>query len=175
MTGIVLIGQSNSGKSAIGKEVAERLGIRYISSGDIARSMDGIQDSLNSGEMAPEDVMRDMVLRNIKSSKMSYILDGFPRFYDQYRWFKDVIDHELVFVLINVPDRDILERAKLRGRDDDSSIKKKMEYFKDNTVPMIREVFTNKSHDVYIIDNGNHTLIDDNISRLKTIVEDYIC
>jgi adenylate kinase family enzyme len=175
MVGIVLIGQSNSGKSAMGKTVAEQLGIRYISSGDIARSMVDIQDDLNSGEMAPEGVMRYMILRNITSCNISYILDGFPRFTEQYEWLRDAINHELVFVHVSVPDRDVLERAKLRGRYDDGSIKKKMDYFAVNTIPMIREIFTNTLHDVYIIDNGNHTSIDDNINRLKNIVEDYIC
>jgi adenylate kinase family enzyme len=172
MVGIVLIGQSNSGKSVLGKAVAEKLGIRYISSGDIARSMNDVQDSLNSGELAPEERMRHEVLHKIMSCNISYILDGFPRFYDQYEWLNQTIAHDLVYVYIDVPDEDIISRAKSRNRCDDGSIEKKMKFFKKNTEPMICSILGGE--DVYIIENGNDKNINDNISKLNKIVEEYL-
>lgn len=186
MVGIILIGQSNSGKSAIGKEVAKKLGIRYISSGDIARSMSDIQDTLNSGGMAPESMMRKAVFDTITSKSGSYILDGFPRFTSQYEWLlhtlnwwyncrTSVITHKLIFVYVDVSKRDILSRAKLRGRDDDGSIKRKMKYFEENTLPMFRNIMEDKDNIVYTIKNGNNTDIQKNINKLSKIVEEHVC
>ena len=176
MVGIVLLGQSNSGKSTLGKVVAERYGIRYISSGDIARSMKDIQvqKDLNSGEMAPEDKMRSMILHEINSSDKPYILDGFPRFYEQYEWLNQNIDYDLVYVSIEVPYEDILARAMRRSRRDDEYISKKMEFYEQKTEPMIRDIFADGCN-VYIISNGNDRSIRDGIDALSKIVEESIC
>lgn len=176
MIGIVLLGQSNSGKSTIGKVVASRLGIEYISSGDIARSINDVQvqEDLNSGELAPEDIIRKKLLHKINScSSEAYILDGFPRFYEQYEWLHQSTGNDLVYVYVDVPYEDILERAKLRQRDDDKSIEKKMQFFKDKTAPMLREMFDNE--DIYIIDNSNERSVQDGIDALIKIVEEYTC
>lgn len=173
MVGIILIGQSNSGKSAIGKVVAERLGIRYISSGDIARSMKDVQDNLNSGELAPEERMRSEIIRKIAMCDISYILDGFPRFYEQYEWLNQTVIHDLIYIYIDVPEPDILSRASLRNRCDDGSIEKKIKFFKEHTEPMVQEILGNE--DVYIIDNSNDKNVEDNINKLSKIVEKYLC
>ena len=175
MVGIVLLGQSNSGKSTLGKVVAERYGIRYISSGDIARSMKDmqVQKDLNSGEMAPEDKMRSMILHEINSSDKPYILDGFPRFYEQYEWLNQNIDHDLVYVSIEVPYEDILTRAMQRSRRDDEYISKKMEFYEKKTEPMIRDIFADECN-VYVISNRNSVSIQDTIETLTKIVEEYL-
>ena len=47
---IILIGAPCVGKSTIGKNLQDILGIKYISSGDIARSMgDDVNELINSG------------------------------------------------------------------------------------------------------------------------------
>lgn len=176
MIGVILLGQSNSGKSTLGKAVARRLGIRYISSGDIARSMNdaSVQDDLNSGKMAPEDKMRSMILNEINSCDTSYILDGFPRFYDQYEWINQNIDHGLIYVNINVPYDDIISRATIRGRKDDDHINEKMKFFREMTEPMIREIIE-CGEQVYIVDNSNNASMQDSIDTLTKIVEEYLC
>ena len=176
MVGIILLGQSNSGKSTLGKVVANKHNIRYISSGDIARSMNDVQvqKDLNAGEMAPEDKMRSMILHEINSYDTPYILDGFPRFYEQYEWLNQHINYDLVYVNIEVPYEDILSRAMQRSRRDDHYISKKMEFFEKETEPMIRDIFTDGAN-VYVINNGNDKSIQDGINALSKIVEEYLC
>lgn len=175
MIGIILMGQSNSGKSVLGKAVADRLGLRYISSGDIARSMNDtqVQNDLNAGMLAPEERMRNEVIHKIMSCNISYILDGFPRFYDQYEWFNQTIAHDLIYIYVDVPEEDILSRAVLRNRCDDGSIERKMQFFKEHTAPMVHEILHDE--DVYIIENGNDKNIEDNIDKLSEIIERYLC
>ena len=101
MTGIIMLGVTTSGKSTIGKYLANELGLRYISSGDIARQMH-VDELLNKGELAPEDEMRKRILEAINDTQVSYVLDGCPRFYEQYAWLKGSIDHRLVFMDIYI-------------------------------------------------------------------------
>lgn len=176
MVGIILLGKSNSGKSTIGKKVAETLGIRYISSGDIARGMNDkkTQEELNEGKLAPEDEMRKCVLAEINKGD-SYILDGFPRFYEQYEWINLQISHELVYVFIDASDEDIISRAKSRGRDDDESITKKLEFYQEKTLPMIKEIINGNSETVYIINNDTESIVNNNVLEVCRQVEDYLC
>lgn len=167
MVGIILLGQSNSGKSTIGKAVARMLGIRYISSGDIARSMD-IQKDLNSGKMAPEDKMREMILQKISHNE-PYILDGFPRFYEQYEWLNQHVNYPLIYMNIDVPREDILARAALRNRSDDDSINKKMQFYEEKTEPMIRKMIRNGEY-VYNINNSNAVGTRSAINNMFSIV-----
>lgn len=178
MIGLVLIGQSNSGKSTIGRAVAEKMNMKYISSGDIARSMsEDVQNKLNDGELAPEDAMRERIwniLWEMKRADKDFILDGFPRFQEQYKWLDDKkwsYSLHLVYVHIDVPDDDIIMRAINRGRCDDDSIIKKINYFKSHTNPMLTEIIMDTT--VYYIANGNTDNVDDNITKLCNIVKEY--
>lgn len=141
MIGIVMLGVTTSGKSTIGKHLAHELGLRYISSGDIARQMH-VDDLLNKGELAPEDEMRRRILESINDTQVSYVLDGCPRFYEQYVWLKGVIDHRLVFMDIYITPYMALARSARRMRDDDKfvSVQKKINKYIDEVEPMIKYI-----------------------------------
>lgn len=153
MIGIVLLGQSNSGKSTIGKVVAQRTGIKYVSSGDIARKMSvDVQRDLNAGKLAPEDRMRKEIRWELTHNN-ALILDGFPRFLDQYIWMKQ-FNARFIYVIIEAPYEDILARAMGRRRCDDQSISNKMQWYEENTKPMIKHIIK-AGERVYCISNGN--------------------
>ena len=174
MIGIILLGKSNSGKSTLGKVVARKTNARYISSGDIARSMTDNLSSLNKGNLAPESEMRSAILDAISSEDTSFILDGFPRFYEQYEWLNQVVNCDLIYVIISVPSEQIISRAINRGRSDDRSIRSKLEFYEENTKPMIKNIIDN-GEIVYDINNDNDADIQGNISTLCRIMEDYLC
>lgn len=141
MIGIVMLGVTTSGKSTIGKHLANELGLRYISSGDIARQMH-VDELLNKGELAPEDEMRKRILEAINDTQVSYVLDGCPRFYEQYAWLKGSIDHRLVFIDIYIAPCIAFARSAERMRDDDkfASVQKKIDQYIDAVEPMIRYI-----------------------------------
>lgn len=141
MVGIVMLGVTTSGKSTIGKFVASELGLRYISSGDIARQMQ-VDEILNRGELAPEDEMRKRVLDAINEMNVSYILDGCPRFYEQYAWLSRSVDHRLIYIDIHIAPHIAFGRAASRARDDDKlmSVQKKIDQYIDAVEPMIKYI-----------------------------------
>lgn len=141
MTGIIMLGVTTSGKSTIGKYLANELGLRYISSGDIARQMH-VDELLNKGELAPEDEMRKRILEAINDAQVSYVLDGCPRFYEQYAWLKGAIDHKLVFMDIHIAPHIAFARSAIRMRDDDkfASVQKKIDKYIDEIEPMIKYI-----------------------------------
>lgn len=176
MLGIVLLGHSNSGKSSIGRAVAEKLGMEYISSGDIARGMsEEIRDILNRGELAPENIMRERIMEKISSVETDFILDGFPRFLDQYEWLNQVTgrETEFIYVHIKVSHEDVINRALFRGRDDDNAIRDKINWFETHTMPMINEITRNNT--IYDIENGRYDNIHVSINKLCEIVEEHRC
>lgn len=155
MVGIVMLGMTTSGKSTIGRYIALKLGLRYISSGDIARQMN-VDDILNKGELAPEDEMRKRILESINCADTSYILDGCPRFYEQYAWLNRNINHKLVYLDIHIAPQVAYVRAENRGRDDDNyaSVQKKIDYYIDNIEPMIKYIADHEKY-YYRIANNN--------------------
>lgn len=174
MLGIVLLGRSNSGKSTIGKNFADTMaGMRYISSGDIARNMsDEIKEILNQGELAPENIMRERILDAIDDSDKDFVLDGFPRFLDQYDWLNQVTSGiDFIYVVVNISREEAMCRAERRGRDDDDAINKKMQLFDNHTQPMIDEIIQNET--VHIINNGDSDCPFENVMKLRDIVEEY--
>lgn len=140
---IILVGPPCSGKSTIGKELSRLFNYTYISSGDIARRLaekDGTQDSLNAGNMADEESMRSEML-NVLNIYDNIILDGFPRFQDQLSWLLSQMPHSsYAFIHIDTSMTEIVRRANTRGRSDDIALKKRIEYYVDNTLPMINGI-----------------------------------
>lgn len=170
MIGVILLGKSNCGKSTLGKVVARKTNIRYISSGDIARSMK--DTSINNGDLAPESEMRNAVLDEITSVDESFILDGFPRFYEQYEWLNQMVGYDLIYIMVDAPDEQIISRANNRGRSDDKSIGTKLEFYKNNTEPMIKNIISN-GEIVYAINNDNDADIQYNISTMCRIIKSF--
>lgn len=168
---IVLIGPPCSGKSTIGKALADKLGYKYVSSGDIARKMadeDGTTDSLNAGNMAPEDRMRNEI-KKVFECENNIILDGFPRFYEQYKWMVKhcKVSLPFAFVVIDVSINELFSRVVNRNRADDVAIRERMNYYMEHTAPMISEIRkVSKTIDV----NNNNP----NIDRTVDMLTDYL-
>lgn len=163
MIGIIMLGESNSGKSTISKVVQKKLAengvnVRYISTGDLARQFADTNE-LNAGKMADEQTMRNEIIKAIRSDNTSFILDGCPRFYQQYVWMNSVFDIRFVYFYISVPYWQIVERARKRGRSDDDAIITKHKYFYDNTLPMVEQIFKN-GEEIYLHDNPDGTDIE---------------
>lgn len=143
-TCIVLVGAPCSGKSSAGKLVASETNIKYISSGDIARKMakldNTIRDDLNMGKLAPESQMRNAISNSLWQRFMAecvsvVILDGFPRFGEQAEWLRNTLpaNIDIKYVLFDTPLSTIIERSAHRDRDDDKSLEQRLNYYYNTT------------------------------------------
>lgn len=177
MLGIVMLGESNSGKSTIAHKVIDKLAkghdinMRYISTGDIARRIT-TDNRLNEGKMADESTMRVEIIKEIRKSELPFILDGCPRFTDQYYWMVDAFRGvRFIYEAIQVPYYQIIERSRRRGRDDDGAIITKHQYFYDNTLPMIQQIFRD-GNEIYLNHNPDNTDLDNLVDNmLKAILK----
>ena len=116
---IALMGRAGSGKSTLGKKVAEELGYKYLSTGDLARTLSDL-DWQAKGQFAPEDQIRAMVCEEItKATEPVIILDGMPRMADQIYFLMDLCDVSFICVVVD----EEVARARLmkRGRTDDTN------------------------------------------------------
>lgn len=141
---IVLIGPPCSGKSTVGKIVAGKMpSTYYISSGDIARKMaeqnDIVKHDLDSGKLAPEYKMRQNIVFALKEAfvySQTIILDGFPRFYEQLEFLRQVVpmDISIKCVMVYAKLSAIIERSNARKRSDDKSLEHRLDYYYNTTL-----------------------------------------
>lgn len=173
---IILVGPPCCGKSSVGKTVASRLGIDYISSGDIARRMaqsnTQVNEDLVDGKMAPENEMRRIISeklwqRFIKMGKNVIILDGFPRFGEQAVWLRDLLPHiiDIKYVLLNVPLSTIIERSADRNRNDDKSLEQRLKYYYNTT-------YKELSDHIDIVIDANENTVDECSALLIHYIEE---
>lgn len=157
---IVMIGPPCSGKSTIGKKLAENLGYKYISSGDIARDLANEEQTtkLNNGEMFDEKIMRSAIYNEVTenlANDIGVVLDGFPRNCGQYEWMGRNLEFaHPVFLWVNASMATIMERVKKRNRDDDKAIAKRLEYYQDFTAPIIQIIAKSGVNNMLIMESN---------------------
>ena len=121
---IIFLGAPGAGKGTQADVIAEKLGIPTISTGAIIRESlkNGTEMGLKAkkfieaGELVPDDVVIGIIKERLAKSdcQNGFILDGFPRTVPQAQALDNmgiVIDK---VILIDVPDRDIVERMSGR-------------------------------------------------------------
>lgn len=125
---IAIMGKLAAGKGTQSRLLASRLSLTKISTGEMLRSIRGRGSlghdddevkGINSGELAPEELVRNLVksaLLCTLSRRQGFVLDGFPRTMDQITYLEEVFpDQPLTTVVyINVSDDTALDRLKQR-------------------------------------------------------------
>jgi len=136
---ILFIGPQGSGKSTQGKLLAQFLGLPYISTGDIFRSMQGeIKQILEQGRLVDDQTTSKIVEEELKNPKYQngFIFDGYPRTLEQIRLFDPVFDK---VVYLNLSDDESKKRLLARGREDDTdeSIAERLKNYHQQTDPIL--------------------------------------
>lgn len=174
---ILMMGIAGSGKGTQGQMLAERLGWRLVSMGDVVRAnvSDEQEQRMMSGALLDDQeiiTMLDKVLGEIDSDKL--ILDGFPRTITQAEWLvgqarEDRFDLDTAFHL-TASRQAVKERLLGRARHDDKAeaIAKRFDEYERSTVPLINWL---KDNGVRVIDiNAERSIEDihqDLVSRLS--------
>jgi adenylate kinase len=122
---IILLGPQGAGKGTQAQRIADKVGAKHISTGDIVRAEiksgselgQKVQDYNDRGELVPDEIIVEMAKPYLDDAD-SWILDGFPRNEAQAKALDEALD-ELgenldAAVALEAPDDALVER--LSGR-----------------------------------------------------------
>ncbi|MEY2422467.1 MAG: adenylate kinase [Acidimicrobiaceae bacterium] len=153
---VILLGAPGSGKGTQGKALAERFGVRHVSTGDLLRAHIAESTELGReaapyvkrGELVPDEIMLQVAGNAVGEAAREggYVLDGFPRTLAQAeRAYElagpaDVTADAVVYLA--VPDDVVRERlaARADGRLDDADpnvIERRLQVFHGETEPLL--------------------------------------
>lgn len=128
---LILLGAPGAGKGTQGSQLAERLGIPKIATGDILRAAvrDGTElgrkakQFMDAGELVPDDVILGLVREALRDEAAAggAIFDGFPRNVAQAESLEGILENEGrtldAVVVLEVDDDAIVERMSGRRTD----------------------------------------------------------
>ena len=150
---IVLLGPPGAGKGTQAVKLAEKLGIPQISTGDLFRhnisagTELGIEAKkyLDAGDLVPATLTNALVDDRLDDADAAdgFILDGFPRSVEQAEALHDMLERRNLkldaVVEFRVPEDELVERLKGRGRADDTEdvIRNRMKVYQAETAPLL--------------------------------------
>jgi adenylate kinase len=154
---ILLLGPQGSGKGTQAQRISRTYGIPHIATGDMLRAAIAAGTELgrkvkpiyDAGELVPDDLMIELIRERLSQpdAEEGFVLDGFPRTLEQAEALDDMLLElgsplDVVFDLqIDEPTTvlRLLDRARKEGRSDDTpeAIAKRLELFRDATLPVI--------------------------------------
>jgi adenylate kinase len=149
---IVLLGRQGAGKGTQADLLADRYGIRHLSTGEMMRdsAKAGIAAGLEAekymdrGELVPDDMVVAVVeerFSNPAEIERGFVLDGFPRTEIQAVDLERFLAPAQLDIVIdlNVPNDVVVERLRDRGREDDTeeAIRRRLELYEQETAPLI--------------------------------------
>lgn len=153
---LVLVGPPGSGKGTQGTVVAARLGVPYVSTGEVLRAeVAGGSDVgrqvaalLDRGELVPDDLMVAVVAAALGDrARDGYVLDGFPRTLPQAEATERPgapLAPPDVAVHLSLPDRAVHERLEGRAGEQDRSddadpavVDRRLRVYADETAPLL--------------------------------------
>jgi adenylate kinase len=150
---IVLVGPPGAGKGTQAALLSERLGVPAISTGEMLRFAvtEGselgrkVQQIMADGGLVDDGTMAEVVRERLAKpdARDGFLLDGYPRTLSQAETLQrilDAADRRLdAVLLVAVPEEELVRRALLRKRADDSEqvIRERMRVYREKTEPLI--------------------------------------
>ena len=148
---VVFLGPPGSGKGTQAVLLAEKQGLRHLSTGDLLReamksgSLLGKKAAryVNEGELVPDDLVSGLVGERIVENAGDFLLDGYPRNRSQAEDLDGIVtdaDQEItVSILLDVPDDELIHRLAERGRTDDTptTVRQRLNVYQAETMPLI--------------------------------------
>lgn len=166
MKNIVIFGPPGSGKGTQSEFIIQKYNLQHISTGDVLRAEIkgetplGIEAKkhIEKGNLVPDSLIIDVLEKVLdeKKNENGVIFDGFPRTVAQAAALKEMLNKrgQDIHVMINlkVGDEVLVERLVKRGQDsgrsDDNleTIKKRIDVYNNQTVPVIDFYEQEKKH-----------------------------
>ena len=175
---LLFLGPPGAGKGTQAALLSEATSYLHLSTGELLRKEidlatdlgKQVKDIMNKGELVSDQLVLEIVKKNLQRDNKGWILDGYPRNLSQVKSLNNVLANlnepvEIVFYL-DIPDEVLIKRLLLRGRTDDNeeTIKTRLKIYKETTEPLI-EYYKNLSLLKYIDANGDLKKISDDIKQ----------
>ena len=155
---LLFLGPPGAGKGTQAALLSEANSYLHLSTGELLRKEielhtdlgRKVKDIMNKGELVSDQMVLEIVKKNLEKDNKGWILDGYPRNLSQVNSLNDVLLNinqplEIVFYL-DIPDEVLVNRLLMRGRKDDNeeTIETRLKIYKDTTEPLI-EYYENLS------------------------------
>ncbi|HEY5843422.1 MAG TPA: adenylate kinase [Mycobacterium sp.] len=150
---LVLLGPPGAGKGTQAIQLAEKLGVPQISTGDLFRhnistgTELGLEAKkyLDAGDLVPATLTNALVDDRLNAADVAegFILDGFPRSVEQAQALAEMLKKRGLkldaVVEFRVPEDELVARLQGRGRADDTEevIRNRMKVYRDETAPLL--------------------------------------
>ncbi len=155
---LLIMGPPGAGKGTQGELLAEHLGVRRLSTGEMLRDARAertelgreAQRFMDAGELVPDAVVLGLVAQAMNGSgpTAGFILDGFPRTIPQAEGLSDLLARRGTpidaVVLLKVPEEELVRRLTGRGAeegrtdDDPATIGRRIQVYYAETEPVVR-------------------------------------
>ena len=174
---ILFLGPPGAGKGTQAALLSESHSFLHLSTGELLRKeveLDtnlGIQvkDIMNKGQLVSDELVLEIVKKNLDKGNKGWILDGYPRNLSQSNSLNEVLNEinqplEMV-IYLDIPEKVLIKRLLKRGRKDDNedTIKTRLKIYKETTEPLI-EYYANLSLLEFINADGDLKTISDYIN-----------
>tara|TARA_Y100001970_G_scaffold163231_1_gene199528 strand:- start:233 stop:781 length:549 start_codon:yes stop_codon:yes gene_type:complete len=148
---LLFLGAPGAGKGTQAELLSKTNSYLHLSTGELLRREIErntnlgikVKDIINKGELVNDELVLEIVEKNLDKDNKGWILDGYPRNLSQADSLNEVLIKinqplEMVFYL-DIPEEVLIERLLLRGRKDDNeeTIKTRLNIYKKTTEPLI--------------------------------------
>ncbi|MEI6731927.1 MAG: adenylate kinase [archaeon] len=154
---IIFFGPPGVGKGTQAILLAQKLGFKHISTGEVIRQEIAhqtdlgkqVQDIIKSGQLAPDELLLQIMEKFFESNKNSsgVVLDGFPRTIKQAELLESLLSkrglNELQVINLTAEEGELIKRLLKRGQEqrrlDDTQevIKNRLEVYEMQTLPVL--------------------------------------
>ena len=150
---VVLLGPPGAGKGTQAQLLSARLGVPAISTGDMLREAVAAGSDLGlrvEGVMAAGGLVDDALMAEVVRERLTqpdaragFLLDGYPRTLPQAKTLEGILadsGRQLdAVVMVGAPEDELVRRALLRGRADDSAevARERQRVYREKTAPLI--------------------------------------
>jgi len=152
---LIILGPQGSGKGTQAKLIAQKYGLKHISTGELLRaetesgSEKGkiIDKILKTGELMTFETVVEVLEPALLSSTLGFILDGTPRDIKQAEYLDSLFNENNInidkVILLDIPREESLarlqKRAEIEHRTDDTpeAINERLNIYEKSTTPII--------------------------------------
>ncbi len=148
---LLFLGAPGAGKGTQAELLSAMNSYLHLSTGELLRKEIKmktklgikVKDIINRGELVSDELVLEIVRKNLDKDNKGWILDGYPRNLSQANSLNEVLIEinqplEVVFYL-DIPEDVLIKRLLLRGRKDDNeeTIRTRLNIYKKTTEPLI--------------------------------------